>query len=69
MKATICYLRPYGIHGTPTEQDAYRERVTRLNRHRGQTCPGCDATNSHVLGSDRGFMRYHCDNCGREFYG
>lgn len=63
------YQRPFSIHGTPEEQDAYRERVARLNKHRGQTCPTCDATDSHFLESRYGAMYYHCDHCGREFYG
>lgn len=65
------YTRPYSIHGTPEEQDHYHERISRLNRHRGQTCPVCDATDSHLTTEQlgRGAMHYHCDNCGREFYG
>lgn len=63
------YQRPYSIHGTPAEQRAYRERVSLLNRHRGQTCPWCDATDSHIIGSTNGALYYHCDACGREFYG
>ena len=63
------YAKPYSIHGTPAEQDAYRARVQALNKGRGQTCPNCDATNSECIGSNRWALLYRCDNCGREFYG
>jgi len=63
------YAHPFSLHGTPDEQDAYRARVSRLNRHRGQTCPNCDATDSHFVRSFHGALYYHCDSCHKEFGG
>ena len=65
----IEYAKPYSIHGTPDEQERYRARVRALDKGRGQTCPSCDATDSHLLQWVHGAAYYECDNCGRYFYG
>ena len=65
----MTYATPYSIHGTPEEQDRYQARVHALDKGRGQTCPGCDATDSHLVDSIHGALLYHCDACNREFYG
>ena len=56
---------------TPTEEEerVYRKRVRELDKGRGQTCPTCDATDSHYLRSINCAPFYHCDNCERDFYG
>ena len=61
--------RPFSIHGTPADQDAYQDRVADLDQGRGATCPTCDATDSHLLRFINSSAYYMCDNCKREFYG